>query len=149
MHQGGVGLEAHGVAHPQRRHTGKHPVLVAGQVAQHDGQPRLIEILGIVDGDADADRASPVGDLGQLGCQEIQDLLRRRRVMVGDVDQRQAGRHGVSGLRQLATQLGQHQGSRHTPLRVGGMAVGKTVHGQGPTAWWPAKGFRWIFEPAS
>ncbi len=58
-----------------------------------------------------------------------------RRVMVGDVEQRQRGCAGVAGQRHLGAQLRQHQRRRHAPLRVGGVGVGKELHDMPRLPW--------------
>ena len=92
MHQRGMGLEPH----RQRCHTGEHPVLVGWQIEQHHGQRGLVKIFGVVARHPDTDGARPVGDAGQFGTQVVQDVLRRFRVMVGDIEQRQGRCAGVA-----------------------------------------------------
>ena len=130
MHQGGLGDEPVGPLHRrQRRHATEHAVLVGGQVAQHDRERRLIKIFHLVGGNADAHGARPVVHFGQLGAQVVQNVLSVAGVVVGDVEQPERGLGCVIGQGHLGAQLRQHQRGGHAPLRVGGVGVGKELHG--------------------
>ena len=113
----------------QRRHAGKHAVLVWRKVQQHHGQGGLVQVLGPGGTHPHAHGATPVGDLGQLGGEHIQQRRRLGRVVVGDIEQAQGGRGGVPRQSHLRAQLRQHQGHGHAPLRMGGMGGGKSLHG--------------------
>ena len=128
VHQGGVGLKTHVLA--QRRHATEHPVLVVRQLAQHHRQGGLVKVLDVVACNAHTHRARPIGDGGQFGAQPIQDVLGLVGIVVGDVNQAQGGLRCMGGQTQLRFELGQHQASRHRPLRVGGMGTGKQLHGR-------------------
>ena len=95
------------------------------QITQHHGQGGLVEILDVVRSNPDANRATPVGDLRQLGCQVIKNVLCMGGVVVRDVEQAQRWRGGITRQRHVGAQLRQHQASGHRPLRMGGVAVRK------------------------
>ena len=50
----------------QRGGAAEHPVILLGDVAQHHGQRRLVEILDVIGRDANAYSAAPVLDAGQF-----------------------------------------------------------------------------------
>ena len=81
-----------------------------GSSHEHHAQRRLVEVLGVVGGDAHAHGAGPVGDLGQLGAQVVEDLLRVGRVVVGDVEQAQRGRAARSRAAPSARATGRARG---------------------------------------
>jgi len=99
--------------------------LITRQAAQHDAEGRFVEILGVIGSDANAHRARPIGDFGQLGAEVIEDLLRLRGVVVGDVEQAERGRASVIWQRHLRSQLRQHEAGGHLPLRMGRVTGGK------------------------
>ena len=123
-----MGLKAATLAGRQRRDAVEHTVLVRRQRAQHHHQGGFVKILHIVGRDAHPHGAAPVADFGQLGNEVIQQVLRVRGVMVGDVDQSERGRRAVLGQGHVGAQLRQHQSRRHLPLRMGGVTIGEKFH---------------------
>ena len=128
MDQRCLGCKAPHPTAGQRRHTGKHAVLVGRQFQQHQRQRGLVEILGAAAAHPDAHGAAPVGDFGQLSSQQVEHFLRLLRVVVGDVEKAQRGCRSMAGCADLRAHLGQRHQGGHTRLRMGGVAGWKQFH---------------------
>lgn len=116
----------HGKATLPRSRNGMHaredaPVL-GWYVAQQHRERWLVEIFRIVGRHTDAHGAAPGLHFRHLLRKKVEQRTCLVGIVIGDVHQPQRRRARIARQGHLPSQLCKHQGRRHPPLRMGGMA---------------------------
>ena len=99
------------------------------QIAEHQHQRRLVEILDTADQHADPDIACPLHAWPAL-LQFVQQRVGLLGQPVAEVDQAQRGvEHGLA-CRALGVDLRRRKCQRHVGVRMGGVGSDEALHGQ-------------------
>ena len=139
--RGRVGMHQRALRHEARRAAGggqRHPAAedleaVGRQVAQHQHQRRLVDVLDAAGHHAHADAADPV-HAGPALLQLGQQTFGLRRVGLGQVDQAQRRDEGRPPRGAAGVDLRGCQRQRHAGVRMGGMGGDEGLHPDGPVS---------------